>query len=380
MAIVRSQSGAANTFKVDKIAAAVSADGDQGQEAVAAGGIQSHALTLPTAESKNSRTAKGTADAQPAADGLEMAGIDTDANPPAAAEGAGEGSQPSTGATATARGKWGVPQQPFTAAGRGTDTGEGDGPLLGGTTIAAASQPTAAVAPVTSVSSLLTSEADECQAAPEMSESFGQKPATTAEDGQTTGLYASTLTDSTQQDPTIPQQTTDGTGSSSAFGARHETVASTKPAVATTCPGGGPSDRPAAGQYRRNAWVSVQNPFPAAGQPRADSQQPQPQPQHVRASAKQAGVHLPDEVTLAQSQSHVTTESEGISGPHSMDECLAATNGSHSARPSAGPTSGIQAARVDKALRPQSFEHLLSACLHQLLQLSCVMLCCAVLC
>ena len=378
VAIVRSPSDVSRTPMVDETAAAVSADGDQAQEAVAAGGTQSHAQTLPTAESSNSRAARGTADAAlPAADGLEMAGTDTDANPFPAAEGAGEGSNPSTGTTATARGKWGVPQQPFTAAGRGTDTGEGIGPLLGGTTTAAASQPTAAVAPATNVSSLLTSEADQSQAAPEKSEAFGQKPATTAEDEQTTGLDASTLTDPTGQDSTVPHQTTAGTGGSSPSGAGHERGASTDPAVATTCPGGGPSDRPAAGQYRRNAWAPVQNPFPAAGQPRAVSQQLQPQPQHVRESARQAGEYLPEEVTPAQSQSHVTTESEGISGPQIMDECLAATHGGHSARPSAGPTLGDEAAHVDKARRQQSFEHLPSACLHQLLQLSCVMLCCA---
>lgn len=361
---------------VDETAAAVSADDDQGQEAVAAGGTQSSAQRLPTTESKNSRAARSTADAAlPAAEGLEMADTDTDANPSAAAGRAVERSNPSTGATATARGKWGVPQQPFTAAGRGTDTGEGIGPLLGSAATAAASQPTAVVPPATSVSSLLTSEADQSQAAPETSESFDQKPATTAEDEQTTGLDASTLTDSSQQNPTVPHQTTAGTGSSSPSGARHERVAITNSAVAITCPGGGPSDRPAAGQYRRNAWAPVQNPFPAAGQPRADSQQPQPQPQHVRAAAKQAVVDLPEEVTLAQSQSHVITELGGISGPHSMDECLTATSIEFAVRPSAEPTSGSQAAHVDEALRQQSFEHLPSACLHQLLQLLCAVLC-----
>ena len=68
---------------------------------------------------------------------------------------------------------------------------------LSSTTIAAASQPIAVVAPATCVSNLLKSEADESQAAPEMSESFDQKPATTAGYELTAGLGASTLTDAT---------------------------------------------------------------------------------------------------------------------------------------------------------------------------------------
>lgn len=146
---------------------------------------------------------------------------------------------------------------------------------LSSATIAAASQPIAVVAPATSVSCHLTSEADEPQAVLGMSEAFDQKPATTAEYNLTAGLEASTSTDSTRQDPTTPQ--------------------------------------------------------------------------YVRESARQAGVYLPQEIMLAQIQSHVTTVSKGSRRHHSIYRCLAATNEGHSARPSAGPSLNNQAAHVNKA-------------------------------
>ena len=281
----------------------VDASGDQSPEEEV--GITSQAEGLLTSNSSSSAAARdsnSTTSAE-AANEPKSAGLSTDADGSASTAGDVQEADVGTLAGTKPRGKWGIPQQPFTAAGRGTEAAESAGSLLG-------SAATAVVPGGSALSTLATAVSAECAAAKELPRPDHAEAATAGETEPTAVPDAAAESNS----PSTATATATGTAATAGTDivspiASQQELATAQSAAATAGAGSGTSDRPAAGQYRRVAWAPVQNPFPAAGQKLAAPQQPLTQA-HAADSDSHAGACLTQEIEVSQTHSH-TTAAEG---------------------------------------------------------------------
>ena len=253
-------------------------------------------LTLHSSSSAAARDVNSTTTADAAIEPTS-AGVGTDADGSARTADDVQGADVGTSAGTKPRGKWGIPQQPFTAAGRGTEAAETAGSLLG-------SAATAVVPGGSAVSTLTTAASEESAAAKELPE-LAQAESATADETAPTAVP-----DVAAESKSPPTATATSTGTAATAGseivspiASQQELATAQSAAATAGAGSGTSDRPAAGQYRRVAWAPVHNPFPAAGQKLAAPQQPLTQA-HATDSDTHAGARLTQEAEVTQTHSH----------------------------------------------------------------------------
>ena len=209
-----------------------------------------------------------------------------------------EGSNTSEEASARARGRWGVPQQPFTAAGKGTDSGATAGELIRGDRSAEDFPATAVVGPPTTAEQLGQSVEEGIATAKQTvttvkADSAGPSGSLQEEHATVDEATATAGEQSPELHGLVP--VVDETAAANAEPA----TANAEPATATTTADSNSADRPAAGQYRRIAWAPVQNPFPAAGHTRAGAQQPPP-------SAGQAGAVATQPLLVFRTESSTT--------------------------------------------------------------------------
>jgi len=277
----------------------VAASGDQGAEEEVGSMSQAEGLlTFHSRSSAAARDSSSTTSAE-AANEPTSAGMSTDADGSASTAGDVQEADVGTLAGTKPRGKWGIPQQPFTAAGRGTEAAENAGSLLG-------SAATAVVPGGNALSTLTTAVSEESVAAEELPEPAQAESATAGETEPTAvpDVAAESNSPSTATATATGIAATAGTEVVSPASSQQE-LATAQSAAATAGSGSGTSDRPAAGQYRRVAWAPVQNPFPAAGQKLAA---PQPPLTHTHAtdSDTHAGARLAQEAGVTQTHSHAT--------------------------------------------------------------------------
>ena len=260
---------------------------DVGSTSQAEGLLTSHSSSSTAAGVSNSTTAD-------AANERTSAGVGTDADGSASTAGDVQEADVGTHAGTKPWGKWGIPQQPFTAAGRGTEAAEDASSLLGST--ATAVVPGGSAPSTTAVSA-------KSAAVKELPEPAQAESATADEAAPTAVPDAAAESNS----PSTATATSTGTATTAATEivspiAIQQELATAKSAAATAGAGSGTSDRPAAGQYRRVAWAPIQNPFPAAGQIVATQQQPLTQA-HAGAHA---GARLTQQAEVTQTDSHAT--------------------------------------------------------------------------
>jgi len=281
----------------------VPASGDQSAEEEVGSTSQAEGLlTFHSSSSAAARDSNSTTSAE-AANEPKSAVLSTDADGSVNTAGDDQEADVGTLAGTKPRGKWGIPQQPFTAAGRGTEPAENASSLLG-------SAATAVVPESNALSTLTTAVSEESVAAEELPEPAQAESATAGETEPTAvpDVAAESNSPSTATATATGIAATAGTEVVSPVSNQQE-LATAQSAATTAGAGSGTSDRPAAGQYRRVAWAPVQNPFPAAGQKLAAPQQPLTQA-HSADSDAHAGACLTQEVEVSQTHSH-TTAAEG---------------------------------------------------------------------
>ena len=271
---------------------------DVGSTSQAEGLLTSHSSSSTAAGVINSTTAD-------AANERTSAGVSTDADGSASTAGDVQGADVGTHAGTKPRGKWGIPQQPFTAAGRGTEAAEDASSLLGSTA-------TAVVPGGSAPSTFITAVSAESAAAKELPEPAQAESATADETAPTAVPDAAAESNS----PSTATATSTGTAATAATEivspiAIQQELATAQLAAAIAGAGSGTSDRPAAGQYRRVVWAPIQNPFPAAGQLVAASQQPLTQA-HATDSDAHAGARLTQQAEVTQTDSHATAAEGAI--------------------------------------------------------------------
>ena len=298
-AVATASAPAADAQASDNKAVVISVDASGDQSAREEVGSTPQAEGLLTSNSSSraaARDSSSTTSAE-AANEPKSAGLTTDAAGSASTAGDDQGADVGTLAGTKPRGKWGIPQQPFTAAGRGTAAGESAGSLL-------SSAATAVVPGDSALSTLATAVSAESAAAKELP---GPAQAESATAGET---YPTAVPDvaAEPKSPSTAAATSTGTAATAATEvvspiASQQELATAQSAAATADAGSGTSERPAAGQYRRVAWAPVQNPFPAAGQKLAAPQQPLTQ---AHATDSHAGARLTQEAEVTQTHSHAT--------------------------------------------------------------------------
>jgi len=299
-AVATASAQASDAQASENEAAAISVDASRDQNAKEVGS-KSQAEGLLTSHSSSSAAARDinsttTADA---ANEPASAGVSTDADVSASTAGEFQGADVGTLAGKKPRGKWGIPQQPFTAAGRGTEAAEHAGSLLG-------SAATAVVPGGNALSTLTAAVFEESAAAKELPEPDHAESATADETAPTAvpDVAAESKSPSTTTATSTGTAATAGTEIVSPIASQQE-LATAHSAAATAGAGSGASDRPAAGQYRRVAWAPVYNLFPAAGQLLAAPQQPFTQA-HAADSGTHAGACLTQDAEVTQTHSHAT--------------------------------------------------------------------------
>ena len=299
-AVATASAQASDAQASENEAAAISVDASRDQNAKEVGS-KSQAEGLLTSHSSSSAAARDinsttTADA---ANEPASAGVSTDADVSASTAGEFQGADVGTLAGKKPRGKWGIPQQPFTAAGRGTEAAEHAGSLLG-------SAATAVVPGGNALSTLTAAVFEESAAAKELPEPDHAESATADETAPTAvpDVAAESKSPSTTTATSTGTAATAGTEIVSPIASQQE-LATAHSAAATAGAGSGASDRPAAGQYRRVAWAPVYNLFPAAGQLLAAPQQPFTQA-HATDSGTHAGACLTQDAEVTQTHSHAT--------------------------------------------------------------------------